>query len=140
MIVERVVLDTNVLISAVLSPSGAPANLLARLVRARSVLVFSEPTMNELATRMLKSKFDRYVDRSLRVKFLAELDAVAEIVGITGAPMGCRDREDDMILETALNAEAPLIVTGDSDLLSMNPWRDIRIVSPAEAIEFFQAK
>ena len=137
MIVERVVLDTNVLISAVLSPSGAPANLLARLVRARSVLVFSEPTMNELATRMLKSKFDRYVDRSLRVKFLAELDAVAEIVGITGAPMGCRDREDDMILETALNAEAPLIVTGDSDLLSMNPWRDIRIVSPAEAIEFF---
>ena len=137
MIVERVVLDTNVLISAVLSPSGAPANLLARLVRVRSVLVFSEPTMNELATRMLKSKFDRYVDRSLRVKFLAELDAVAEIVGITGAPMGCRDREDDMILETALNAEAPLIVTGDSDLLSMNPWRDIRIVSPAEAIEFF---
>ena len=137
MIVERVVLDTNVLISAVLSPSGAPANLLARLVRVRSVLVFSEPTMNELATRMLKSKFDRYVDRSLRVKFLAELDAVAEIVGITGAPMGCRDREDDMILETALNAEAPLIVSGDADLLSMNPWRDIRIVSPAEAIEFF---
>ncbi|WP_277347522.1 putative toxin-antitoxin system toxin component, PIN family [Wenzhouxiangella sp. XN79A] len=137
MIVERVVLDTNVLISAVLSPSGAPANLLARLVRARSVLVFSEPTMNELATRMLKSKFDRYVDRSLRVKFLAELDAIAEIVGITGAPMGCRDRDDDMILETALNAEAPLIVTGDADLLSMNPWRDIRIISPAEAIEFF---
>ncbi|NKI35964.1 putative toxin-antitoxin system toxin component, PIN family [Wenzhouxiangella sp. XN79A] len=125
------------LISAVLSPSGAPANLLARLVRARSVLVFSEPTMNELATRMLKSKFDRYVDRSLRVKFLAELDAIAEIVGITGAPMGCRDRDDDMILETALNAEAPLIVTGDADLLSMNPWRDIRIISPAEAIEFF---
>lgn len=140
MIVERVVLDTNVLISAVLSPSGAPAHLLGRLVRARSVLVFSEPTMNELTTRMLRSKFDRYVDRSLRVKFLAELDAVAEIVGITGAPMGCRDREDDMILETALNAEAQLIVTGDADLLSMNPWREIRIVSPSEAIEFFQVK
>lgn len=133
--VDRLVLDTNVLISAALSSDGAPALLLDYLHRTRAVLVFSEPTMAELATRLLRAKFDRYVDRYTRLRFLAEIDAVAEFVGVSGAPMGCRDRSDDPFLETALAGNCGLIVSGDQDLLTLHPWRDIQILRPARALE-----
>ncbi|MDX1572364.1 MAG: putative toxin-antitoxin system toxin component, PIN family [Xanthomonadales bacterium] len=133
--VDRLVLDTNVLISAALSSRGAPALLLDHLQCERSVLVFSQPTMAELASRLMGPRFDRYVDRDARLRFLAEIDAVAEFVGISGAPMGCRDRMDDAFLETALMTECPVIVSGDQDLLILDPWRNIRILSPAQALE-----
>jgi len=135
MTVDRLVIDTNVLISAALSSGGAPALLLDALKRVRAVLVFSEASMTELATRLLRAKFDRYVDRDRRLQFLAELDAVGEFTTITGARMGCRDRSDDMFLETALHGDCDLIVSGDQDLLALHPWRDIRILLPADALE-----
>jgi len=133
--IDRLVLDTNVLISAALSSGGAPALLLEDLKRERTVLVFSEPTMTELATRLMRAKFDRYVDRATRLRFLAEIDAVAEFVGVSGAPMGCRDRSDDPFLETALAGECGLIVSGDQDLLSLHPWRGVQVLSPAQVLE-----
>ena len=136
--VERLVLDTNVIISAVLSPSGAPAQLLDHLREANAVLVFSETTMAELSTRLLRAKFDPYVDRATRARFLAELDAVAEFVGVSGAPMGCRDRADDAFLETALAGNCLVLVSGDQDLLTLNPWRGIQILRPAEAMELMR--
>jgi putative PIN family toxin of toxin-antitoxin system len=135
MSIERLVVDSNVLISAALSVQGTPARLLDVLVESRSILLFSEPTMAELASRLMGSNFDAYVDRSMRICFLAELDAVTEFVGITGAPMGCRDRDDDKFLETALSGAADLVVTGDSDLLVLNPWQEIPILRPGQAIE-----
>ncbi len=132
--VDRLVLDTNVLISAALSPHGAPARLLDFLYRSNAVLVFSEPTMAELADRLLRAKLDLYVDRDERIQFLAEIDAVAEFAGISGAPMGCRDRSDDPFLETALTADCRLIVSGDRDLLTLHPWRGIQILGPVQAL------
>ncbi len=91
----------------------------------------------ELHSRLLRPRFDRYVSRDKRFRFLAELDAVAEFVGITGGVMGCRDRDDDKILETALNGIAQMIVTGDRDLLLLDPWRGIPILEPGRALEEF---
>ena len=47
----------------------------------------------------------------------------------------CRDPKDDKFLEVALNGRADLIVTGDADLLRMNAWRDIEILSPADYLK-----
>lgn len=134
MTTERWVLDSNVLISAALSAKGAPAQLLDAIWEHRGVLIFSSETFSELESRLIGEKFDRYISRLDRVQLLAELDSVAEFVEITGAPMGCRDRDDDLILETALNGDADLIVSGDQDLLVLHPWRAIEILSPAQAL------
>lgn len=133
--VDRLVLDTNVLISAALSSSGAPSLLLDTLHRTRAVLVFSDPTMAELTSRLMRAKFDLYVDRDTRLRFLAEIDAVAEFVGISGAPMGCRDRSDDQFLETALAGNCRLVASGDRDLLEMHPWHNVQILRPAQVLE-----
>jgi putative PIN family toxin of toxin-antitoxin system len=129
---ERVVLDTNVLISAVLQPKGPPRAAVDTIRIAGGVLHFSERTFDKLRTRLARPKFDRYVSREGRVLFLAQLDAVSERIPITGAKMGCRDPDDDKLLETAMMGEADCLITGDRDLLVMSPFHDIPIVTPAD--------
>lgn len=131
---DRVVFDTNVLISAVLQPKGPPRAAVDTVRTAGGVLLFSDETLDELRTRLDRSKFDKYVSREGRGLFLAQLTAVSEWVAITGAKMGCRDPDDDKLLETTLMGEADCLVTGDEDLLVMSPFQGIPIVRPASFI------
>ncbi len=128
---DRVVLDTNVLMSAALTRTGPPRRVVD-LVRAdNGVLLLSDETFTELRHRILGSKFDRYVGREFRAAFVALLAAVAEWVPIAGARLGCRDPTVDKILETALMGRADHLVTGDGNLLAMSPFHGIPIVTPA---------
>lgn len=128
---ERLVLDTNVLISAALSHGGSPRAVVDAAREANGILLFSRETLHELRTRLLASKFDRYVSWEGRALYLAQLEAVSEWVSITGAKLGCRDPDDDKLLETALLGEAGCLVTGDRHLLEMSPFHGIPIVTPA---------
>jgi len=127
------VIDTNVLISAALSASGAPARLV-QLVLERGVLVFSQPTFDELKTRLYRPKFDRYISLELREAVLHDLSAAARWVEIGEPARYCRDRSDDMFIETALAARAGIVVSGDQDLLQAPPIRGLRILKPQRAL------
>ena len=124
---ERVVLDSNIVISAVLT-EGRPSQAL-RWVLRHAVLVFSDATFEELAHRLLKPKFDRYVGLERRSELLADLKAVADWTTISGALQASRDPDDDKVLETALASEADCIVTGDGDLLALDPFEGVRILT-----------
>ena len=67
--------------------------------------------------------------------WLKRLLAAAEAVTITERIVACRDPTDDKFLELAVNGHANMIVSGDADLLALNPFRDIRIVSPAVFVQ-----
>ena len=129
---EPVVLDTNVLISAALQLKSPPRAVVDGIRAANGVLLFSDETFDELRTRLQYSKFDQYVSRDGRVLYLAQLEAVSQWVSIVGAKLGCRDPEDDKLLETALMGEADCIVTGDQDLQLMLSFQDIPILSPRD--------
>jgi putative PIN family toxin of toxin-antitoxin system len=129
---ERCVVDTNVLISALLQPSGRTGAALDLIRAAGGVLIFSDETFAELASRLARPKFDRYVDQSIRRQFLADLAAVAEWVAITGVVRACRDPDDDKFLETAISGEADCIVTGDRDLLALHPFEGVTIFTPRD--------
>lgn len=131
---ERFVVDTNVLISAALKPSGAPRAVVDEIRRANGVLLFSDETFSELEGRFRLPKFDAYVGRDARSVFLAQLEAVSEWVAIVGAKLGCRDPGDDKVLETALLGHADCLVSGDRDLLVMSPFQGIPILTPADAL------
>ncbi len=131
---ERVVLDTNVLISAALSPGGSPRSVVDAARAGNGILLFSRETFHELRTRLLDPKFDAYVGWEGRALYLAQMEAVSEWVSITGAKLGCSDPDDDMVLETALLGEAGCIVTGDRRLLEMSPFHGIPIVTPGEFV------
>ena len=136
---DRVVLDTNVLISAALNPDGSPRAVADAIRALNGVFLFSEETFNELKTRLDRSKSDNYISRISREDrsvFLAQLEPVSEWVSIVGAKLGCRDPDDDKLLETALMGEAVCVVTGDQDLQKMSPFHNIPILSPADFLSW----
>ncbi len=127
------VIDTNVLISAALTARGAPARLVQRVLE-HGMLVFSQPTFDELKTRLYRPKFDRYISLELREAVLHDLSAAARWVEIGEPARYCRDRSDDMFIETALAARAGIVVSGDQDLLQAPPVEGLRILNPEQAL------
>ena len=127
---ERLVLDTNVLISAAIQPAG-PSRAAFEWVRARErVLVFSWPTWDEFTSRLFRPRLDRYFPAGVREGIIVQAGASAQFVAIRGLSMGCRDPDDDKVIETALTGGAEVIVTGDEDLLSMPPRPEFQVLTP----------
>jgi putative PIN family toxin of toxin-antitoxin system len=126
----RCVVDTNVVVSASVFAFSVPRQAVEKALR-NSILLFSDFTMDELKNVLVRSKFDRYVSREERARFLAQLNARAEFVPTIRLVRECRNPKDDKFLEVALNGRADVIITGDADLLEMHPWRGIDVLTPA---------
>ncbi len=125
------------LLSAALSPMGAPAALLAwLLVHAR--LVVSKATFDEFQTRISKPKFDRYLSLEMRKSILHDLNAAALWVNVStdlAAQRYSRDSDDDAFIHVAIAANACVIVSGDADLLVLDPIGELRILAPRIALD-----
>lgn len=139
MTAERIVVDTNALISAALTPAGTPRAVVDRIREAGGVLLFANETIKEIHSRLFRPKFDGYVSRTTRTQFIVQLLGVSERVSITGAKLGCADPKDDKFLETAMVGEAECLITGDRHLLDMTPYRGVPIVAAAAFLTSFAA-
>ena len=125
----RCVFDTNVLISALLLPDSIPRRGLELAIRHGSVLV-SFAALAELYDVLSRKRFRRYVNEEEIRAFLTALTREAEWVEVADEIKACRDPKDDKFLELAVSGRATHLVTGDADLLSLDPFRGIRIVAP----------
>ncbi|MDE2870415.1 MAG: putative toxin-antitoxin system toxin component, PIN family [Gemmatimonadota bacterium] len=92
----------------------------------------SIPLMGELQDVVSRAKFDRYVTPVERERFLGLLFRDAHLVKITESIRACSDPKDNKILELAICGLADWIVSGDPHILVLDPFRDIRIVRPAD--------
>ncbi len=128
---ERAVIDTNVLISGLLSTTSTPALAVEKAVTSAQLVATTE-TLRELIEKLLLPKFDRYVRRERREALLQRLASLVEIVDVVQTIRASRDPKDDKFLEAGVNGRADVIVTGDRDLLDLNPFRGIAIVTPAD--------
>ena len=127
---ERLVIDTNALISRLLLPGSIPGQAVRKAV-AEDQLLASDDTIMELADVLARPKFDPYMTVDERREFLRLFDRIAERTPITHIVRACRDPKDDKFLELAVNGAAQLIITGDGDLLALHPFRGIDILTPA---------
>lgn len=130
------VLDTHVLISAALSRQGSPYALVQQVL-AHARLVFSEPTFEELRTRLYRPKFDRYINLDVRERVLRDLSACAVWVDIDDSGRWSRDRDDDKFIATALQMPGAVLVSGDQVLLQAHGPAGLCILSPAYALAEF---
>ena len=135
----RVVLDTNVLISALLSKNGVPAQLV-RHVFAHATPVWSEGTFVDLESRVWKPKFDRYLGLDDRHSYLRDARTIGLWIDVPthlAQQRSSRDPTDDIFVQTALAAQATWLVTGDQDLLTVPPGlvEGLKILTPAQALE-----
>ena len=103
-----------------------------------------EQALQELTDVLSRSHFDRYVSPADRAKFAALVQERFEILRIDEAEAAslepsCRDPKDNFVLALALAAEADAIVSSDHDLLALNPWRGIPLLTPAGFVAQFAA-
>jgi putative PIN family toxin of toxin-antitoxin system len=81
---------------------------------------------------MERSKFDRYASRASRREFVAFVHANVQFVSIRRSVQACRDPNDDKFLDVAVNGGADVLITGDADLLALNPYEGIPILTAAD--------
>ena len=137
----RIVIDTNVLLSALLW-HGTPHTLFNQ-VRAGTVeLVISQALLEEFTEVITRQKFAAILQRTNRTpeRILHELQALAEMVVAPPLPQPvCRDPDDDAVLACALAAQVDLIVSGDADLLVLDQFQGMHIVTAAQAVRSIAA-
>src|SRR3954470_21011870 len=109
---ERVVIDTNVLISSLLLTSSTPARSVEKAV-TNGQLVATAATLRELIETLLLPTFDRYVRRERRDALLQRVASLVEIVDVLQPIRASRDAKDDKFLEAAVNGRAKVLVSGD---------------------------
>jgi uncharacterized protein len=124
---QRLVLDANVIVSAVLSAQGKSRQAFDRAI-STGIVLMSDAIFAELSEVLLRPKFDRYSNRAKREAFLDELLGLVEFVEIIEQIDECRDVKDNKYLELAVSGKADLILTGDEDLLVLHPFRQIPII------------
>ena len=129
----RFVLDTGVLVSAILLPRSVPRQAVD-LAFAQGIVLASADTIDELDGVLRRPKFNHYLREAERLLFLAAFVRDANVVDVTEKLTECRDPKDNKFLELAVSGNATCIVSGDGDLLVLNPFRGVRILTPQEFI------
>lgn len=124
----RILLDTNVIISALLF-GGKPRMILLSVIRKQHIAITSTILLSELSD-VLRKKFEYSKSAAIAVNTQMKKQCVivspAETIDVVA------DMPDNRVLEAATEGKCEYIITGDMDLLSLNSYRNIRIVTPDE--------
>lgn len=131
---RRVIIDTNVLISFLLNVKSLPGQVVKHVL-LHDTPILSDDTEKELFRKLRNPKFDRYVSLEIRMEFFDTFVYRSEKAHPDIALSDCRDPEDNKFLELAISANADCIITGDKDLLALNPYRSVPIITPKEFLE-----
>lgn len=134
---NRFVLDTNVLISGLLFKTSVPFRAI-ELAEKQGIILYSEATLNELEQVLNRKKFNKYLSLEDRQLFLLKFISSSQLVSIAENITVCRDEKDNKFLELAVSGIANVIVTGDLDLLVLNPFQSVEILTPDMFIDRYR--
>ena len=130
----RFVFDANVIVSAFLF-KNSPPRLALETAKNQGIIILSETVIDELSNVLSRSKFDRYLAKSIRQELLETLVEASLLVPPSESINECRDPKDNKYLELAISGHAESLITGDEDLLVLNPFRNIKIITVLEFLD-----
>ena len=129
----RAVIDTSILIRAIIKPRGTVGPILQGLRNADYQLVYSDPLLAELAEVLARPRLPAKYGLTTE-----DIATVLSLILLRGEPVVparrigvCRDPNDNMVLEAAVAGQVDAIVSGDEDLLALSPFEGIPVLSPA---------
>ena len=129
-----IVFDASSLVSAAIRRGSLPDLALRHAFRSDHVAI-SEPVMAELIDVLHRPRLARFIDPEQRADLLGLIDTLGVMIAPAVSITECRDPKDNMYLELALAALAGVIVSSDSDLLVLHPWRGVSVLRPAEYLD-----
>jgi uncharacterized protein len=127
----NVVVDTSVILSAAILPGSVPPRAIDYVLDSGKLL-HSKATVAEADRILRKPRFNRYRTEKDRLDLLTLLVNSGREVDILTPVVACRDPNDDMFLDVAVNGSADFLVSGDADLLALHPFRGIPVLTPAD--------
>ncbi len=133
---SRVVLDTNVIVSGFINPTGPPGRILKALQAKRFQLITSAAINEEVLEVMNRPKLrDKYGLKEFLFDVALILWEFAEVVTDPPPISVVKDPDDNKFLAAALEGKADYLVTGDAkDLLIIQEWKGIKIITPSQFI------
>jgi len=138
----RAVVDTNILVRAVLKPTGTVGPVLLRLRQGEYTLLYAQPLLEELTDVLNRPRIRRKYRLSR-----SDIEAVIGLILLRGEAVTptrriavCRDPRDDKFLEVAVAGKADVLVSGDRDLLVLHPFVGIPILPPAPFLQMLDAE
>ena len=133
---KYIVVDTNIFISAALNPNGTVSQALTKAIQEFTI-VHSDETYQELADRLYKPKFDKYISNQRRAEFSSLIHSRSHFIKPISQILICRDLDDNKFLELLIDSNAEFLLTGDKDLLILKSKLEYEhlIVSPRDFLE-----
>ena len=131
---KRIVLDTSTLVSAVLRQNSIPRQALIKSL-SEGELYASSATLADLKEVIAREKFDRYLDLQARLDFVAMYRDKVRLIQVSEndeaiLDIPCRDPRDNKFLALVLACSANVLVSSNDDLLTLNPYGEILILTP----------
>jgi uncharacterized protein len=137
-LLRNIVLDTNLVVSAVINPEGAASQALD-IADTYFDIVASQETLSELIDVLRREKFDRYAPREERKLFAMDYADTAKLVHVQTAVTECQDPKDNKFLALAVDSRAVLVVSGDKKhLTSMKQFQGIPIIGVREFLDSYE--
>lgn len=130
----KYVLDTNAIISALLFKNSQPRQALDK-ARKSGIVLMSQEILTEIQEVLARPKFDKYITYGEKKLFLIELVNKVNFIEVNEKITASRDAKDNKFLELAVSGLATLIVSGDNDLLILNPFPNIPILMVKEFLK-----
>ncbi|MEZ5690279.1 MAG: putative toxin-antitoxin system toxin component, PIN family [Rickettsiales bacterium] len=132
----RVVIDTNFLISRVLTPDSLISSALRFIIQRCDILV-SQATMDEFIDVLNRFERRGYINQEEIINLVNSYKNTAQWIPIIRKIQACRDPKDNKFLELAVAGAADYIITGDKDLLTLHPFEGVSIVKAKDFIAGF---
>jgi putative PIN family toxin of toxin-antitoxin system len=124
---KKVILDTNLWISFLISKKF---NTIDSLINNGDiVLIFSEESLEEFVTVVRRPKISKYITESDIDEILSLFHKYGKLIKVVSSVADCRDQKDNFLLNLAIDSYADYLVTGDSDLLTINHIKKTKIVT-----------
>jgi uncharacterized protein len=135
----RAVLDTNILVSALIRRDGKPSQIVSRAVLEfvwlTSDYILAE-TVDVLTRKHIQARYGKWLTPVVQARFIETARAVVEIVDVqTTLAAVPKDVKDNPVLACALDGQAEYLVTGDPHLLTLKTFQSIHIVSPNQFLQ-----
>lgn len=129
---KEVTVDTNVLVSALISPHGNSRKVLNKIASGEVRLVISPRLLLELVTVFSRAEMRALIPESRISDLVSLVHLSARVVKPVENIEACRDPKDNPVLECAVSGKVDFIISGDKDLLDLSPFRRISILKPKD--------
>ncbi len=134
----KVVLDTNIIVSALIAKHGAPAVIFEKLILGEIKNHISKEIVDEIKDVFQRREITKRTPKNSRDFIIVQLIKNSVFVKPRKKVYICEDKDDNKFLEVALEAKANFIVSGDKHLLKIKKYKKIKVLNPSEFVLIFK--